>query len=138
MNLVFLDASPLYSLNTSLDQYHLRAKTMLLELEKMHTNFLTTDYVIDETSTALIETRKGGYRNAINFLNWIFKSTNNTKIEWMNKERFLRAKIIFERFNNDKEWSFTDCTNYVVIKELKIKKVFTFDEHFKQMGFEVV
>lgn len=33
---------------------------------------------------------------------------------------------------------FTDCTSYVVMKELGIKLVFTFDEHFRQMGFKLL
>jgi len=35
----------------------------------------------------------------------------------------------------DKEWSFTDCVSYVVMKQCEITDVFTFDHHFTQMGF---
>ena len=41
---------------------------------------------------------------------------------------------VFEEFNKDKMWSFTDCTSKVVMDSLRIKKVFAFDHHFDQMG----
>jgi len=35
----------------------------------------------------------------------------------------------------DKQWSFTDCTSYVVMRQLGIEEAFAFDRHFEQMGF---
>ncbi len=45
------------------------------------------------------------------------------------------AWMIFERFNRDKMWSFTDCTSKAVMDLSQIDEVFTFDDHFEQMGF---
>lgn len=45
-----------------------------------------------------------------------------------------QAWSIFAQFNQDKQWSFTDCVSYAVMKELVITEVFTFDHHFSQMG----
>ena len=42
---------------------------------------------------------------------------------------------VFVRFNQDKTWSFTDCTTKVVMDNLGIQHVFAFDQHFEQMGF---
>ena len=42
---------------------------------------------------------------------------------------------VFERYNIDKKWSFTDCVSYVVMKQQNIETVFAFDHHFEQMGF---
>jgi predicted nucleic acid-binding protein len=42
---------------------------------------------------------------------------------------------VFEQFNKDKEWSYTDCTSYVVMKQLDISEAFAFDHHFEQMTF---
>jgi predicted nucleic acid-binding protein len=53
-------------------------------------------------------------------------------------ERFVEAQTVFRRYNRDKTWSFTDCTSFAVMKELKIKTVFTFDDHFEQMGFRIL
>ncbi len=42
---------------------------------------------------------------------------------------------VFEKFNVDKHWSFTDCTSKVVMEQREIREVFAFDHHFEQMGF---
>jgi len=45
------------------------------------------------------------------------------------------AWLIFERFNKDKFWSFTDCTSKAIMEILDINQVFSFDKNFEQMGF---
>lgn len=39
---------------------------------------------------------------------------------------------------NDKDFSFTDCTSFVVMKELRIQRALTTDRHFSQAGFELL
>lgn len=46
---------------------------------------------------------------------------------------FVQACQIYKQFC-DKEWSFTDCTSYVVMQRLKITQAFSFDHHFRQFG----
>jgi predicted nucleic acid-binding protein len=38
----------------------------------------------------------------------------------------------------DKEWSFTDCVFFAAMKRYELKTAFSFDPHFKPMGFDVV
>ena len=35
----------------------------------------------------------------------------------------------------DKEWTLTDCTSFVVMRERAITKALTADHHFEQAGF---
>lgn len=35
----------------------------------------------------------------------------------------------------DKRWSFTDCTSFVLMENLGIRKALTFDANFRQAGF---
>jgi len=44
---------------------------------------------------------------------------------------------LFTRYN-DKDFSFTDCTSFVVMQKFGIPQAFTFDKHFRQMGFQAV
>ncbi len=48
----------------------------------------------------------------------------------------MNAWKMFKKYE-DKELSFTDCISFVLMKNLKLNKAFTFDEHFKQLGFEI-
>ena len=36
----------------------------------------------------------------------------------------------------DRHYSFTDCTSFVVMRELKIRQAVTTDHHFAGAGFE--
>jgi len=48
-----------------------------------------------------------------------------------------RARAVFFR-HRDKRYSFTDCTSFVVMKELKLKDALTTDRHFLKMGFRAL
>ncbi|HJH27476.1 MAG TPA: hypothetical protein C5S37_12125 [Methanophagales archaeon] len=56
------------------------------------------------------------------------------KIVQVSREIEEKAWDIFERYD-DKDFSFTDCVSFVVMREMGIKETFAFDEHFNQMGF---
>jgi predicted nucleic acid-binding protein len=71
------------------------------------------------------------YKRKIDFL----VNENVSEIVWIDKSFAEKAWKIFERFNADKRWSFTDCTSYIVMKETGITEVFSFDHHFGQTGF---
>jgi hypothetical protein len=44
---------------------------------------------------------------------------------------------IFEKYD-DKQWSYVDCSLLAIARRLMLRRIFTFDHHFQQMGFEVV
>jgi uncharacterized protein len=39
------------------------------------------------------------------------------------------------RRHQDKEWSFTDCFSFHVMRELKLHRALKSDHHFQQAGF---
>ena len=92
---------------------------------------LTTDYVVDETYTGILTS--SNYENAMEFDKAL--NMQGFKMELITPKLFNKAREVFRKYNKDKVWSFTDCTSYVVMKELKIKTVFTFDKNFEEMGF---
>jgi predicted nucleic acid-binding protein len=44
---------------------------------------------------------------------------------------------LFKQYS-DKDFSFTDCTSFVVMRQLGLSEVFTNDHHFEQMGFTIL
>ncbi len=141
MEEIFVDAGPLYALNSLHDQYHLKSQALLKSIKKHRLKMVTTDYVIDEALTVLITSRKGGYHFALNLLKFLSgkgKSGAAVHTEFISQDRFRQSIEVFRCYNRDKTWSFTDCASFAVMKELKIKTAFTFDDHFEQMGFKIL
>jgi len=95
---------------------------------------VTTDYVIDETLT-LIRMRLG--LPAAKAWWEQVEGSSRVRWEWVGIERAEKARKSFFRFR-DKSYSFTDCTSFVVMQELRLKEALTTDRHFRQMGFEVL
>ena len=95
---------------------------------------ITTDYVVDETLT-LIRLRL----NLSAAEAWWRQIDGSQRVRWerIDPGRFERALELFFR-HRDKGYSFTDCTSFAVMRELKLTGVLTTDRHFKQMGFEVI
>src|SRR4051812_44766731 len=96
--------------------------------------FVTTDYVVDETLTAIRS--RSSLRNAHR---WWSQIESSSRIRWelIDSIRAEKARVIFFGYS-DKESSFTDCTSFVVMQELRIASVMTSDKHFAQMGFQVL
>lgn len=95
---------------------------------------ITTDYVVDETLT-LIRLRL----NLSAAEAWWRQIDGSQRVRWerINPSRFDRALDLFFR-HRDKGYSFTDCTSFAVMRELKLTGVLTTDKHFTQMGFELL
>ena len=94
----------------------------------------TTDYVIDETLTTI------RFRLGLDAAEaWWLQIDGSTRlrIESIDEPRRERARTLFFRYR-DKDFSFTDCCSFAVMRELRIRRALTLDHHFRQMRFEVV
>jgi hypothetical protein len=90
-----------------------------------------TDYIVDETLTLL--RLRGGLRIAETWWRDV-ESSPRLRWEYISPERAEKARAMFFRYT-DKEFSFTDCTSFVVMRELKLRDALTTDRHFAQAGF---
>lgn len=130
---IFIDTSAWLALNDRNDRYHIRAVSKSSEIRENKIDIVTSEYIIDESIT-LIRFRVS-HKAAIVFGESIFRS-NIVRIEGIIENTRLQAWEIFKKYR-DKNLSFTDCTSFVIMKNLKIKKAFTFDEDFRYAGFEM-
>jgi predicted nucleic acid-binding protein len=136
MNQVFIDAGPLRAFIVPRDQWRQQTMEIMTSLMDEKQNFTTTDYIINEVFTGLLGIKRTDNRRIQEFDQYMFKNSD-IHLEWITRERFYQTKKLFLKVSQDKQWSFTDCASFVVMKELGIKTVFTFDEHFTQMGFKL-
>jgi predicted nucleic acid-binding protein len=128
---VFMDTSGFFALWNLSDQHHAKAVRVQEALIGKRRRFLTTEYVVDETVT-LLRVRHS-HAAASDFLDTV-ESSEALRVEWIGPERFHAAAMLFRK-HNDKDWSFTDCVSFAVMRELRIRDAFTADHHFKQAGF---
>ena len=94
----------------------------------------TTDYVIDETLTTI------RFRLGLDAAEawWLqIDGSARLRIASIDEPRRDRARALFFRYRG-KDFSFTDCCSFVVMRELHIRRALTLDSHFRQMRFEVV
>ena len=112
---------------------HEIAKAVAKQLEADEALLVTTDYILDETYTLLRSVL--GHRVAVAFGREVQKGG----IEVVQVDETLQKEAweIFEQYR-DKDFSFTDCTSFVVMKRGKILIAFTFDRHFQQYGFQTL
>ena len=128
---VFMDTAGFLALWDAADEHHSAALNLQRVLVRKGRRFVTSDYVIDETITLLLI--RHSHRAALDFLDSA-QHTQALRLEWTGSERFAAAAALFRR-HSDKEWSFTDCLSFTLMRELKIHDAFTTDRHFHQAGF---
>jgi uncharacterized protein len=131
---LFVDTAGWMACADAADPAHRRARDARDgALEAGHL-LVTTDYVVDETLT-LIRVRLGiGAAEA-----WWTQVDGSSRVrhETIDALRAEKARAVFFR-QRDKDYSFTDCTSLVVMRELRLKEALTTDRHFRQMGFRVL
>ena len=134
MRSLFVDTSGWMMLADENDPQHVRARVAQDAWFDRGGVLVTTDYVMDETLT-LLRSRLGLPAAVA----WWDAAENSPRLgwEWIDPVRAEKARRWMFRWR-DKEFSFTDCTSFVVMKERRLRRALTSDRHFKQAGFEIV
>lgn len=126
MDKILIDSDAFFALYQSKDPHHEKAARIYNELNRSKIPTYSTNLVVYETATLL------SYRisqlKAVSFLRDIF----NTDLQqiFVNEALAEKALSLF-LVQTKKRTSFVDCANAVVMKELKIDKIFSFDEFYK-------
>lgn len=134
MKKILFDTSAWAAISDNKDRHHASALNFIKKINGKY-KLITTNYVLDETYTLLL--MNAGYQTTIAFKQRIdiMVASQVLEIVWIDDAIANQSWQIFAKFNIDKEWSFTDCTSYAVMKQLNIAEAFTLDHHFVQMGF---
>ncbi len=131
-NLIFVDTGAFLALEDESDSHHLEAINFRDKIiRKGFYNVITTSYVLDEILT-LIRVRIS-IPASIDFCKKI-RSSKIVNILSITEEDEKKAMDMFEQYD-DKSFSFTDCTGFVIMQKIGISDVFGFDRHFEQMRF---
>lgn len=131
---LFLDTSGLYALGDHRDPCRDKARKVVAGRVSAGSRLLLTDYVLDEACT-LAKARAGSYA-ALRLLELV-EASAGFRMEWIGPDRFEAAKAYFRK-HADHDYSFTDCTSFVVMRELRLRDALTSDHHFAEAGFRAL
>ena len=134
MEPLFIDTSGWMAMADSKDPLHvtsLDTRDHWLEKDGILT---TSNYVLDEMLT-LIRMRLG--IDAMETWWTMVSESPRCKVEWISPERAEKAVRWYFGWK-DQSFSFTDCTSFIVMRELGIEKVLTGDRHFRTAGFQAL
>lgn len=129
---VFFDTSAFLAMLNKDDSNHQNAKRLWEKLIYSDDILITNNYVIVE-SFALIQRRLGIEAVRV-FQEDILPLIN---IEWIDKamhEAGTSALLTASR----KKLSLVDCVSFEIMRNIGTKKVFAFDQHFEEQGFQII
>lgn len=130
---LLIDSSAYFALLDRDDAYHSQALAIQNRLIVEGWRLFTTSFVLAETH-ALLLNRLSQYI-ATRFLRDLEQGT--TTLVWVTRADVQRAKAIIYQYD-DKDFSLTDATSFVVMERLRIPYAFTFDHHFTQYCLTVL
>jgi uncharacterized protein len=128
--MIFVDTSAFLAIENLRDNYYRKAVMLRDTLLKAGKILITSDYILDETYTII--RFRAGHHIAVQFGEAV-RGSKFLRVEYIASDSIEKAWELFKTFS-DHEFSFTDCTSFVLMERLKIKTAFTFDAHFKEYG----
>ena len=129
---IYIDTSAFFAILDSGDKFHKESRDTFLKLVENKEIFHSSNYITIET-IVLVQNRLG--LDAVRaFQDDIIPIINIHGVD----ERIHNIAISSLLIACRKNISFVDYTSFEIIRHLGLKKVFTFDKHFEEQGFEVL
>ncbi len=132
MRKIFVDTGAWYALKNKNEPNHSSAVAFFRSLPETGTVCYTSDYVIEEAIT-LTRVRLNNHQVAASLAEELF-SEQAANIIHTAPLYLPRALAIFKKFA-DQSFSFTDCTSFAIMENLKIEEALSFDRHFSFEAF---
>lgn len=126
---VFADTSVLYAFINAGDPDHKKTERVL---SNFRGKIVITNYIFDEIVTLVLS--RLGHEKAV-YAGNILQNSPQIEKAWITSSDEKRAWELFVA-REDKAYSFTDCTSFVMMERMKIVRCLALDDHFRQEGFE--
>jgi predicted nucleic acid-binding protein len=131
MRPIFADTFYYLALLNPSDDAHAVAREFTAEFAG---NLVTSEWVLTELSDGLC--LLSARRTVIRLIEKLRRDPK-VRIIPCNNTMLLRGWELY-RDRLDKEWSLTDCTSFVIMRQLRIADALTGDHHFVQAGFRAI
>ena len=130
MNTVFADTSFYLALLDERDVLH----ELALKHSRVNRTILTTEFIILELGNACA--RAEDHADFLALLAGM-RTSPRTKIVPLDSSVLQRGLGLFAG-RADKDWSLTDCTSFVVMRDQGVTEALSADRHFQQAGFDAL
>lgn len=130
---IFLDTDAVVALARVDDSNHSKAIELQKLIDSGGAKIYTSDFVVGEIITVL--SQRSGVGKAIEIGGQIM--SGDITIIYVSKEQMKRALQKFSK-QTSKNSRFTDMVNMVLMDELKIDTIFSFDEHYPKNGYKLL
>lgn len=131
---LFIDASAWIALTETDDKHHEEAQKAFARAVQDYQKLVTTNFIVAETHAIL--RRDLGHPPSIQFLDGTKKSLRVIYV-YSTAELEDAAVEILRRYK-DHAFSYADAVSFALMKQRGITDVFTYDEHFRAMGFRII
>jgi uncharacterized protein len=132
-SVAFVDSSAWIALLSPGDHNHQAARDFFLNVASKE-RLLTSNYVISETVTWLIYHKRPRSAHEFRVMIEAAERTSLLTTAWVIPAEHWAAWDTLERYD-DQEFSFCDCTSFVLAAENRVDYVFSFDRDFEIAGF---
>ncbi|MBM3705664.1 MAG: type II toxin-antitoxin system VapC family toxin [Actinobacteria bacterium] len=129
---IFIDTSAIFALVDSDDEFNERAGKIFKNILESDEKLITSNYIILETVFLL---QKSFGLLAVN--DFKKKILPLISIIWIN-EKIHNNCLNNMIFAQKRKISLTDYCSFYIIDDYNIDKVFTFDSHFKEKGYNLL
>jgi uncharacterized protein len=131
--MIFVDSSAWLAVSDVRDGNHRSALEFHAKLiDGRAGRLLTSNFIMDETLTLM---RKRAGADAVKRFVAGLEASGSVQRIWVTPNHYQEALRLFLD-QGKKNWSFTDCTSFAIMRELGIRTAFTFDSDFRQAGFD--
>jgi len=130
---LFIDTDAFVALVDSHDAHHNEAGILNEVIEKSHTEAFTSNFTLGESITVI--SQNVGHPQAVAFADTLLKS--NIMIIDTLRHHAITALHRFSKAKS-KNVRFTDFVNIILMEELGISTIFSFDRHYRQAGFTLL
>lgn len=132
MSVIFIDTSAFLAILDADDDFHPEAKKAWGEILSSGSPLVTSNYILVETF-ALVQNRLG--LQAVRSFQEDFLPL--LSVTWVDSTIHSAATGAFFAANRRK-LSLVDCISFEVMRLASMKCVFTFDNHFREQGFDCI
>ena len=136
MRKIFVDTCYLVGLINPKDDLHNICESVSKDFDRKPIRFYTSEFIFAETLNYFSKYSKYLKRIALEMINSIKANPNFEVIPHTSNLYEKGEKLYRERM--DKQYSHTDCTSMIIMKDKEINEILTYDHHFEQEGFFIL